>query len=285
MRIEGRRRGDDDEQGDRIGQAHADIGIDADPLELGARLLGRALQRPGMRRLLDLLDLLLGLPEEEIGTDRGAQDRHQRSQIRGRPGDPRDDQAMPDNAPRHVDDERHRDIGEQRHGQPFEHRDIARITRERLEQHRHQPEGGHIEERGAADQQLQPRPHRAEIGAEVDDVGDHHQQHDAGAQAGRVMMLEIAGDAAPGHPADPRADLLDRAHQRPGEEHHPGKAEAELRADLRVSGDAAGIVVRRASDEARPQHLEQFRPLGLLDVLMRVRRCDFGQYRLPALDR
>ncbi len=72
---------DDDEQGDEVGEAHADVGVDADAAELGRRLLGRALQRLGVGALLDLLDLLLGLPEEQVGADRGAEDRDHHGEI------------------------------------------------------------------------------------------------------------------------------------------------------------------------------------------------------------
>ena len=42
-----------------------------------------------------------------------------------------------------------------------------------------------------------------------------------------IVPADVAGDALPGHPADPRADLLDRRHQREGEQHDPAHREAE----------------------------------------------------------
>ncbi len=50
-------------------------------------------------------------------------------------------------------------------------------------------------------------------------------------------------------------DGLDRGEQRVSEEQGPGQAKAELRADLAVSPYAAGIVVRRAGNQSRPEHL------------------------------
>ena len=61
----------------------------------------------------------------------------------------------------------------------------------------------------------------------------------------------------PGDASDPGADHLDRGHQRVGEHHGPEHVEAELRARLGVGGYAAGIIVRRAGDQSRPQFLEQ----------------------------
>ena len=64
------------------------------------------------------------------------------------------------------------------------------------------------------------------------------------------MPPEIGGDAAPGDAADPGADLLDRGHQRIGEHHRPADGVAELRADLGIGRDAAGIVVGGAGDQS-----------------------------------
>ncbi len=72
-------------------------------------------------------------------------------------------------------------------------------------------------------------------------------------QPGRVMRADVAGDALAGHAADARADLLDRRHQREAEQHHPAHRVAELRAGLRVGGDAARIVVGGAGDQSRAE--------------------------------
>jgi len=53
------------------------------------------------------------------------------------------------------------------------------------------------------------------------------------------------------------ADELDRRHERIGQYHRPQKVKAELRACLRVGGDAARIIIGCASDEARAELLEE----------------------------
>ena len=62
-----------------------------------------------------LLDLLPGLPEEQIGADRGAEDRDERRSHRRRStaisGTTSGGQRL---APRHMRDRHHGDIGEQR---------------------------------------------------------------------------------------------------------------------------------------------------------------------------
>ena len=114
-----------------------------------------------------------------------------------------------------------------------------------------------IEAGRAADQQLQRRGHRAEIGAQIDDVRKQQQPDDRAKQPARVMRADVAGDALAGDAADARADLLDRHHQREAEQHHPAHRVAELRAGLRVGGDAARIVVGGAGDQSRAESAEQ----------------------------
>jgi hypothetical protein len=74
------------------------------------------------------------------------------------------------------------------------------------------------------------------------------------------MLADVAGDALAGYPADLGANFLDRRHQRPGEQHDPSHAVAELRTDLRVSSDAARIVVRGAGDQPGAEKSEEPTP-------------------------
>lgn len=57
------------------------------------------------------------------------------------------------------------------------------------------------------------------------------------------MASQIAGDSGTRDSPDLGGDLLDYDHQRKTEDKGPGKAIAELGADLAVGADAAGIVV------------------------------------------
>jgi hypothetical protein len=60
---------------------------------------------------------------------------------------------------------------------------------------------------------------------------------------------------------------LDGAHQRVGEQQRPAQAIAELGADLGIGGDAAGIIVRRAGDQAGAHDIAQAGAEGQLDRL------------------
>jgi hypothetical protein len=59
---------------------------------------------------------------------------------------------------------------------------------------------------GAADQQGDGVAHRAEVGADVDDVGDEQQRDDHPQQRFRIMGADVAGDALASDAADTSAD-------------------------------------------------------------------------------
>ena len=99
--------------------------------------------------------------------------------------------------------------------------------------------------------------HGGQVGADIDGVGDEQQRHQARHQPARHHLAHVAGQAMAGDAPDQGADHLDRHHQRKGQQHGPEQVEAELRARLAVGGDAAGIVVGRAGDQARSQLVEQ----------------------------
>jgi hypothetical protein len=216
----------------------------------GARVSGRA-PAPSF------VSSTSGLPEKQVRADRGAHhsdDRHQIFRL--------EQQRWPNDGPgylipRHVHNEGADHIAEQRQAPPFQDGDVACVAGEDLQPGRERTEQHDVDQGGAADQQLQRRAHRAEIGAQVDQIGGQQQQDDAPRQPRRVVPAQIAGDAEAGDATDPRANLLDRCHQRVAEHQRPGQAVPELRADLRIGGDAAGVVIRRPGDQARPQHLEQ----------------------------
>ena len=71
------------------------------------------------------------------------------------------------------------------------------------------------------------------------------------------MPLQVAGDASAGYPADLGGDLLDCDHQRKAEDEGPREVITELRADLAVRADAAGIIVSRAGNQTGAEALEK----------------------------
>ena len=171
--------------------------------------------------------------------------------------------------PGHADHKDRRDIGEERKRQPSQHRSVARVAHEHFEQYRDDRKAGDVENRWSGDQKAQRGGHGAEIGADIDRVGDD-EEPDQQIQQGRwVVAAHVSSKTPPRHPADLRADHLNRAHQRIGQKQRPTEAVAELRAGLGIGRDAARVIVRSAGDQAGPKHVPQFRPVRLLDLVGR----------------
>ena len=203
------------------------------------------------------LDLLRALPEEEIGADGGAEDRDDQRQRLTRQFDLRHEGADRHRRPVDLHGEDHADIGQQRKGEPLQQPDIAMVGHEHDRQQGEDREGHRVQARVAAQHQLGGSPHGGEVGAEIDGVGDEQQQHQQRHDTARKDLHHVAGKTAAGDAADAGADRLHRHHQWPGQHHGPQQAETFAGARLGIGGDAAGIVVGRAGDDARPQPLEQ----------------------------
>src|SRR5215207_4311775 len=93
--------------------------------------------------------------------------------------------------------------------------------------------------------------HCGKVGSYVDRVCDK-QEADKDEHEGLWKdIADIFGKAAPGNSPNLRADELDCRHQRIRQRHRPKHIEAELRTRLGIGGNAAWIVIRGASDEAR----------------------------------
>ena len=279
--------GDDDRQRDQVGKRHADDGVGADPGKLHRRLERRLDQRllVGVDALV--LGLLRGLPEKQVGRDRGAQNRDHRSQVILAPGDARHEYAVQRLVPVHLGYCERADIGEQTQGQPLQHRDVTPVVEEDLRRDREHAEHHDVDNARAADQKLGGIGHGAEIGGDVDDIGDEQQQDDEIQQQRRIMPADIAGNAAPGDAADPAGDFLDRGHQRKGQQHGPADAVAELRAGLAVGADAGGIVVGGAGDQAGAERLEETlkaKRFRTLRVELRFDRVCFVRHFQPLSD-
>ncbi|MFN9939255.1 MAG: hypothetical protein ACK56I_07250 [bacterium] len=71
------------------------------------------------------------------------------------------------------------------------------------------------------------------------------------------MTAKVARDPGAGDAADQCGDLLDHHHQRKTQNKGPGQAVAKLRTYLAVGANAAGVIVRCAGDQSRPQLREE----------------------------
>ena len=133
---------------------------------------------------------------------------------------------------------------------------VAVVGHEDLQEERTGREQDREQRFAPAQHQLSGGAHRGEVGADIDGIGDKQQEHDHADQRARQHARHVRREPFAGDPADPRADGLDRRHQRIGQRDGPHQVEAELRPHLGMGRDAARIVVRRAGDEARPEAAE-----------------------------
>jgi hypothetical protein len=121
-----------------------------------------------------------------------------------------------------------------------------------------------------ADQEFRRIRHRAEIGSDIDRIRDEQQGYDHSQQPSRIMTAQISCDAMARRASDARADLLDRCHQRVGQQHGPADLEAELRPGLAIGADSGGIVVGSARDQARPEHSEKAPKVAPCSVVLEL---------------
>ena len=137
-------------------------GVDVQPAQTRLPLPRSDPQRLVGRDALDFLDLLLGLPEEEIRTDRRSQDGDDHGQVVLVPMDRRDKRRAKRGQPVDLDTEGDADVGEQGQRQPLQHADIAGVRQEHLEQQRNDPESnGEQRLVAAADQSPRSLPSRS----------------------------------------------------------------------------------------------------------------------------
>src|SRR5208282_925555 len=88
---------------------------------------------------------------------------------------------------------------------------------------------------------------------QVEGIGGHQQPDDQVQERPREGHLDIGGQPAAGNAAEARTDHLDCYHQRVGHHHGPQQTVAELRSGLRISGNAAGIIIGRAGNKTGPE--------------------------------
>src|SRR5882762_4561615 len=81
VRVEHRRGRENDEEGDSVGKNHADRRVERYPVDLRLSSARKLTQRTPYLSLVHLLDFLSGLPKEQIGTYRGAEDSDQHQEI------------------------------------------------------------------------------------------------------------------------------------------------------------------------------------------------------------
>ena len=206
---------------------------------------------------LALLRFERGLPEEHVGTDRGAEDRHQHQHVIAIPRHPRQERRSRHLAPRNPNGESGGDISEQHERQRLQVARIRMIRNQDLGGKAADAEHRDVEKLRATDDQPQRIAHRRDVGGDVERIGNEQKPHQSVQQRGRHRLAEIRRQSPPGDGADAGADHLNGDHERCGQEHRPAQRVAELGAGLGIGRDAAWIVVGGAGDQPRPEHRKQ----------------------------
>jgi hypothetical protein len=149
--------------------------------------------------------------------------------------------------------QQHPEIGQQNQRQPFQDRRIATIGNKQLQGQRHNRKANGHSMRVQPDDHLRNCAHHRKICADVDRVGDEQHRHHGHDKGRRKDLAHVGRQSDAGHTTDIGADQLDCAHQRVCQKQRPQQPEPGLRAGLRICGDAAGIVVGGAGDQAWAQ--------------------------------
>jgi hypothetical protein len=93
--------------------------------------------------------------------------------------------------------------------------------------------------------------HGGHVGGNIDDIGQQQQADDGVQQRFRIVAADVRRQAVPlTRPILALMTWIPASGKR--QAHRPQHAEAELGARLRIRGDAAGVVIGRARDQAGP---------------------------------
>ena len=149
-------------------------------------------------------------------------------------------------------------ICEERECEPLECVEYDPIAGKELQPHdeggrrHHQPDRSYRPPR----QQRATRRDRAEVGADVDSVRNHHRKDAEADQPGRELAAKAESEPDTRVQRNSRAELLHRNHERESEQRRPEDAEAKRDPALRKAPMPTGPSYR-PGDEAWPQDLQE----------------------------
>jgi hypothetical protein len=247
--------GEDDEVHDEVREEHARVDVEARVGQLmgsrAATLGDRLLPSPFL-----LLHLLGRLPEKQVRRDGRAENAHEGAH--GAPGPVKigNDRGHEHGRPVWVRQEGRCDVGEEDGGEPLQglgEGGVARVDGDDGDphpEHHNEGQGGQPREHGGG------FGHPAEVRGDVEDVG--HEKDEAGPrdERTRVVLSHRPRQSPSRDEADPRAHELDGGHEGKRDHRRPQEEIAVSRSRDGVGGDAAGVVVGGARDEAGPEDPE-----------------------------
>ena len=255
VRPQGRRGGDHDEGGDRVGQDRAER--DVEP---------RRAQVLGGEALVGAVGLDERLPPRRDRRPDRADDREQVGR-----GDlsVRRDQVLGALSPVGLGEDRRDDVGN-RDARADRKEDVldAQEPRPRKQQpdHQHRDDDRH---RNRHAEEREGRADPGELGQRRAEVRQQHRPDRKRRPADPEPLPDEVEQPAPGRQPEPRTNLLRDEQSDHARQHHPEQRVAELRAHDRVGRDPAGVIVSEPAHQTRTEHgqerqLRQHRPPYLL---------------------
>jgi hypothetical protein len=146
---------------------------------------------------------------------------------------------------------------------------------EELQRHDHRREEDREEELGNRDEEAGRRRHRAQIRADVEDVGDDGERHRRVEHRPPEAFPDERGQPSTRRQPEARGHLLHRGGHRSDRDRRPHQAETKRRADLRIGADAGRVVVGCAGDDPRAEAFEvAVSPKVSPPVMMRARHAE-----------
>ena len=243
--MQGRGAGHDHEEPDHAGQQGPDDHID-----------------PLVAEVLDVQLLVdrVGLDEGEAPGGEGGADRGHRDEQR-LPGQRQvgHDQPLRGGAPVGMGEEPGDDVGDEDRAQREQEVLDAAEALAQDESRDADRRERHAEVATHAAEQVHAGGDPGELGAEGAGVGDHESGQDDRGGPLAVALADQCQQALAGDYAEPDAELVKDDQRRGRERQDPEQLVAVLGAEDRVGGDAGGVVVGEAGEQARPDHGEQCR--------------------------
>ena len=105
--------------------------------------------------------------------------------------------------------------------------------------------------RRSTDEQFKRSGHCPDIRGDIDGVGYQEQGNNASKKPRVVMFSDIGSKTVARYPSNAGANHLDTNHQGERKECGPQHGIAKACSDLRICGNAAGIIVGSTRDESR----------------------------------
>src|SRR5450755_2553143 len=254
--VQGNRSGQDDEEHDHVREKRTHAYIKVPELKFFECCSSPLRKRTLTSRLL-LFNLFTRLPEKQIRTDRGAENRHQRRPLISRVWHRRDEGRARHSAPVRSHHKRGYGVGEEHQHEPLEHIRYLVIMESDRGPRNQYCKNHYKQVRIDPRQHLRRIRHASEVRSDINRIGRKQRRDNPEQQPTWKSPLEVRSQALSRHLANAGTHHLNRSHQRPGQERGPEQLGSKLCARNGICGNAGWVIVGSPSDDARSKRLQQ----------------------------